>query len=58
MIAKKLKQTDAVDYINVSSGTYYTPYIFTPPMLLPPAFRTYLAAEIKRTIDLPVFTVG
>ncbi len=58
VIAKKLEETGSIDYINVSSGTYYTPYIFTPPMLLPPAFRTYLAAEIKRVVDLPVFTVG
>jgi mycofactocin system FadH/OYE family oxidoreductase 2 len=58
VIAKKLEETGDVDYINVSSGTYYTPYIFTPPMLLPHAFRTYLAAEIKRVVDIPVFTVG
>jgi mycofactocin system FadH/OYE family oxidoreductase 2 len=58
LIAKRLEQTGGIDYINVSSGTYYTPYIFTPPMLFPPAFRAYLAAEIKRVVDLPVFTVG
>jgi thioredoxin reductase len=27
-------------------------------MLLPHAFRAYLAAEIKRVVDVPVFTVG
>lgn len=58
IIAKRLEETGSIDYINVSSGTYYTPYIFTPPMLFPPAFRAYLAAEIKRVVDLPVFTVG
>ncbi|BBO72634.1 dimethylglycine catabolism protein DgcA [Desulfosarcina widdelii] len=58
VIAKKLVETGNVDYINVSSGTYYTSYIFTPPMLLPHGFRTYLAAEIKRVVDIPVFTVG
>lgn len=58
VIAKKLEETGHVDYFNVSSGTYYTPYIFTPPMLLPHAFRAYLAAEIKRVVDVPVFTVG
>lgn len=57
-IAKKLEETGHIDYFNVSSGTYYTPYIFTPPMLLPHAFRAYLAAEIKRVVDVPVFTVG
>jgi mycofactocin system FadH/OYE family oxidoreductase 2 len=58
MIAKKLEETGHVDYFNVSSGTYYTPYIFTPPMLLPHGFRAYLAGEIKRVVDVPVFTVG
>jgi len=58
VIAKKLEETGHVDYFNVSSGTYYTPYIFTPPMLLPHGFRAYLAAEIKRVVDVPVFTVG
>jgi mycofactocin system FadH/OYE family oxidoreductase 2 len=58
VIAKKLEETGHIDYFNVSSGTYYTPYIFTPPMLLPHAFRAYLAAEIKRVVDVPVFTVG
>jgi mycofactocin system FadH/OYE family oxidoreductase 2 len=58
IIAKKLEETGKVDYFNVSSGTYYTPYIFTPPMLLPHGFRAYLAAEIKRVVDVPVFTVG
>jgi len=58
VIAKKLEETGHIDYFNVSSGTYYTPYIFTPPMLLPHAFRAYLAAEIKRVVDIPVFTVG
>lgn len=58
VIAKKLEETGHVDYFNVSSGTYYTPYIFTPPMLLPHGFRAYLAAEIKRVVDIPVFTVG
>jgi len=58
VIARNLEDTGNLDYINVSSGTYYTSYIFTPPMLLPHGFRTYLAAEIKRVVDLPVFTVG
>ncbi len=58
VIAKHLEETGHIDYINVSSGTYYTPYIFTPPMLLPHAFRAYLAAEIKRVVDVPVVTVG
>jgi tRNA-dihydrouridine synthase len=58
VIAKTLEETGHVDYFNVSSGTYYTPYIFTPPMLLPHGFRAYLAAEIKRVVDVPVFTVG
>jgi mycofactocin system FadH/OYE family oxidoreductase 2 len=58
MIAKRLEETGHVDYFNVSSGTYYTPYIFTPPMLLPHGFRAYLAGEIKRVVDVPVFTVG
>ena len=58
VIVKRLEETGSVQYINVSSGTYYTPYIFTPPMIVPHAFRVYLAAEIKRVIDIPVFTVG
>lgn len=58
VIAQKLEETGQLDYINVSSGTYYTGYIFTPPMIVPHAFRSYLAAEIKRVVDIPVFTVG
>jgi len=58
LMAEKLEETGHVDYFNVSSGTYYTPYIFTPPMLLPHGFRAYLAGEIKRVVDVPVFTVG
>ncbi len=58
VIAKKLEETGDVDYLNVSSGTYYTSYIFTPPMIVPHAFRAYLAAEIKKVVDFPVFTVG
>lgn len=58
IIAKRLEDTGKIDYINVSSGTYYTGYIFTPPMLISHAFRTYLAAAIKEVVDIPVFTVG
>ena len=58
VIAKRLEQTGSIDYIDVSSGTPYTRYIHSPPMLVPPAFRTYLAAKIKQVVDLPVFTGG
>jgi thioredoxin reductase len=58
VIAKKLEETGMLDYLSVSSGTYYTSYIFTPPMIVPHAFRAYLAAEIKKVVDIPVFTVG
>ncbi len=58
IIAKNLEKSGLFDYFNISSGTYYTSYIFTPPMIIPHAFRAYLAAEIKKVVDLPVFSVG
>ena len=58
IIAKNLEKSGNLDYFNISSGTYYTSYIFTPPMIVPHGFRAYLAAEIKKVVDLPVFTVG
>ena len=36
VIAKRLEETGSIDYINVTSGTHLTPYIFTPTMLSPP----------------------
>ncbi|MGB9499197.1 MAG: FAD-dependent oxidoreductase [Dissulfuribacterales bacterium] len=49
-------QTGQVDYLNVSVGNYRTVPPMIAPMMVPPRPFVYLAAELKQTVDIPVFT--
>lgn len=48
-----------VDLLHVSAGTYQTGFGIThPSMFLPHGSNVYLAAEIKKHVNVPVATVG
>lgn len=57
-IQAKMLVEAGVDAINVSAGTYGTIYTCVPPMQYKEGFRVYLAEEIKKVVNIPVFVVG
>ena len=57
-IQAKMLVEVGVDAIDVSAGTYTTIYTCVPPMQYREGFRVYLAEEIKKVVNLPVFYVG
>lgn len=61
IIAKAVEDTGKVDYISVSGGSNWTmegTAGIAAPSFVPPGFLVPLAAEIKRTIRMPVFCAG
>jgi NADPH-dependent 2,4-dienoyl-CoA reductase/sulfur reductase-like enzyme len=55
-IAKKLADTGNLNYLFPCAGSIYPPHV--PPMYYPLGAFAYLAAEIKKVVNLPVFTIG
>lgn len=55
-IAKRLEADGNLDYLFGCAGTIYPPHV--PPMYYPLGAFLYLAAEIKKVVTLPVFTIG
>jgi 2,4-dienoyl-CoA reductase-like NADH-dependent reductase (Old Yellow Enzyme family) len=47
--------TGKIDYLNVSGGTYRSIAPFVGPMMVPAGAFAYMAAEIRQTVDIPVF---
>lgn len=47
-----------VDYINSDAGTFSSFYMEIPPMVIPLGFSTYMSAELKKTIKIPVIAFG
>ncbi|MFC1929369.1 FAD-dependent oxidoreductase [Chloroflexota bacterium] len=61
LIAKAIEDTGKVDYISVSGGSNWTvegTAGIAAPSFVPPGFLVPLAAEIKKTVSLPVFCAG
>ena len=61
IIAKAVEDTGKVDYISVSGGSNWTlegTAGIAAPSFVPPGFLVPFAAEIKRTVSMPVFCVG
>jgi 2,4-dienoyl-CoA reductase-like NADH-dependent reductase (Old Yellow Enzyme family)/thioredoxin reductase len=57
-VIAQLVEKAGVDAISVSAGTYDSGEWCSQPMLMPRGCLVPLAAEIKRTVDLPVVAVG
>lgn len=55
-IAKILSESGNLDYLFPCGGTIYPPHV--PSMYYPLGAFVYLASEIKKVVDLPVFTIG
>ena len=56
-IAKLLQEH--VDLLHISAGTYQRGFPIThPPMFVPHGSNVYLAAEIKKHVNIPVATLG
>lgn len=55
-IAEMLSAAGHLDYLFPCAGTIYPPHI--PSMYYPLGAFVYLASEIKKVVDLPVFTIG
>lgn len=55
-IAKKLEATGKLDYIFPCAGTGSAAHM--PSMYFPIGSFTYIGGEIKREVDIPVFTIG
>ena len=56
-IALFLERECRIDYVNLSFGTYGDGGA-TAPMYLGHAFRVHYAEELKKTVSIPVITVG
>lgn len=56
-IARRLEAAGA-DAIDVSAGTWKSPERTVPPMRFPRGCHVYLAAAIKKEVNLPVMTAG
>jgi len=57
-IAKAVEATGKIDYINQGHCNYSTFYTMCPDMSFPLAPFTYIAAELKQVVEIPVFTVA
>jgi len=61
LIAKAVEETGKVDYISISGGSNWTvegTAGIAAPSFVPPGFLVPFAAEIKRTVRIPVFCAG
>lgn len=56
-IAKMLEEA-SVDLIHVTGGSGYTGYCHLEPMSFGEAWKSYLAAEIRKVVNVPVAAVG
>jgi len=57
-IAKAIESTGKIDYINQTQCNYNTFYTMCPDMSFPLAPFSYLAAEFRRSVELPVCAAG
>jgi mycofactocin system FadH/OYE family oxidoreductase 2 len=53
-MAQALEATGAVDFVNVSVGTYYNLHLIMPSMHIPFGFTTEVAEQIKAGVGIPV----
>lgn len=51
-------EAEGVDYVNVTAGVVGAPRLTIPPMYEPQGCYTYLAEAVKKTVSIPVGTVG
>jgi len=51
-------EAEGVDYINVTAGVVGAPRLTIPPMYEPQGCYTFLAEAVKKTVSIPVGTVG
>ncbi len=57
-VAAHLAQEAGADAIHVSVGVYATMHYIIAPNAVPPAFNLAAAAQIKRSVSVPVIAVG
>ena len=60
-VSRRLAATGKLDYFNVSNSNYSNVRSMTahiPPMYIAPAAFSYLWAEIKEAVDIPVIGIG
>lgn len=53
-MAQAMEATGAVDFVNVSVGTYYNLHLIMPSMHIPFGFTTDVAEQIKAGVGIPV----
>jgi 2,4-dienoyl-CoA reductase-like NADH-dependent reductase (Old Yellow Enzyme family)/thioredoxin reductase len=56
-IAARLEEKGALDYLTARIGDYGAVPVWIGDMQIPPGAATYLAAELKQVVKLPVMTV-
>lgn len=57
-VAKYMADNKLVDYISCDAGTWNTFIMQIPPMTIPLGFGEYIAAAIKKVVDIPVIAFG
>jgi len=57
ILAKKLED-DGIDFLDISAGTYESVDIIAPAIGMPIGCLVFLAAEIKKIVDVPIITTG
>ncbi|MDM7999628.1 MAG: FAD-dependent oxidoreductase [Dehalococcoidia bacterium] len=53
-----MAEAAGIDVLHVSAGIYESMHTLLEPMRFKEGWRTYLAAEIKKVVKIPVITVG
>ncbi|MFC2024443.1 FAD-dependent oxidoreductase [Chloroflexota bacterium] len=54
----KMLEESKIDYIHVSAGIYESGHHTVPPVYFPKAYLVHLAWGIKKSVKIPVITVG
>lgn len=57
-VAKYMAEHGLVDYINTDAGTWNTFIMQIPPMSIPLGFGEYMAAAVKKEVNIPVIAFG
>jgi mycofactocin system FadH/OYE family oxidoreductase 2 len=57
-VARILESDGRIDYVNVTAAGYHNIFKAIEPADAPDGYLVDLAAEVKRAVSLPVFTIG